>query len=158
MVQVATAHSGSPSARSVAIGLLCALLFGLPAGAAWTVATFMLRHPAPWLALPVGWLLGLCLRQWGSGGPALRGVSAGIAATLAAIYASCLFIWAELAGSMGIGFVAAMKDAGLAMTLYLARLAQTPADWLFSLAGVAVAVAVARRRRPPAPAVASAAR
>lgn len=146
MGQVTTTSSALPPARSLALGLLCALLFGLPAGAAWTVATFMLRHPAPWLALPIGWLLGLCIRHWGAGGTGLRGVTAGIAAALAAVYASCLVVWAQLAGSMGIGFVAAMKDAGPAMTLYLARLAQTPADWLFGLAGVAVAVAVARRR------------
>jgi vitamin B12 transport system permease protein len=133
----------------VALGLVCAVLFGLSAGAAWTVATFMLRHPAPWLALPIGWVLGMCLRHWGAGGQAVRALSAAVAAVLAATYASCLLVWAELAGAMGIGFLAAMKDAGPAMSLYLARLGQTPASWLFGLAGVAVAAAVAWRQGAP---------
>ena len=37
--------------------LFSAAMLGLAAGAVWMVVTLYLRHPLPWLALPIGALL-----------------------------------------------------------------------------------------------------
>src|SRR5580698_5900228 len=41
----------------------CAIMLGLAAGAVWLVPTVLLRRPLPELALPVGWLLAIAIRQ-----------------------------------------------------------------------------------------------
>jgi hypothetical protein len=124
-------------------GLLGAVMFGFAAGAVWMVPSMMFGRALPALALPVGWGLGFVVRRWlrFDGVP---GALLAVAATLlAAVYVSCLVAAATIAGMMGVGFAQAIGDAGPAMLLALARLAQGPADIGLYVAGALLAALVA---------------
>ena len=62
------------SVRTVSLSvfvLFSAAMLGLAAGAVWMVAALYLRHPLPWLALPIGallaWAIRACVRPAGTG-------------------------------------------------------------------------------------------
>lgn len=108
--------------------LFSAVMLGLAAGAVWMVATLYLRHPLPWLALPIGALLAWAIRSYvrspGSGAAML----AACATALAAIYVNMLIAGVLIAGNMGLGLVDALRTAGAGMLWQLARMALSPAD------------------------------
>jgi len=124
-------------------GAFCAVAFGFAAGAVWMVPSMMFGRALPALVLPVGWVLGIVVRRW------LRiegGLGAGLAALatlIAAAYTACLVAAATISGMMGIGFGQAIHDAGTAMLLELARLAQGPWDLVLYAAGAVLAALVA---------------
>jgi hypothetical protein len=135
-------------------GAFCAVAFGFAAGAVWMVPSMMFGRALPALVLPVGWVLGIVVRRW------LRiegGLGAGLAAfatLIAAAYTACLVAAATISGMMGIGFGQAIHDAGAAMLLELARLAQGPWDLVLYVAGAILAALVAwpiARRSPGQP-------
>jgi vitamin B12 transport system permease protein len=105
-----------------------AVMLGLAAGAVWMVATLYLRHPLPWLALPIGALLAWAIRSYvrppGIGAASL----AATATALAALYVNMLIAGVLIAGNMGLGLVDALRTAGAGMLWQLARMALSPAD------------------------------
>jgi vitamin B12 transport system permease protein len=132
-------------------GVVCAAMFGLAVGAVWMLPSMMFGRALPALVLPAGWVLGVVTRRW----LRFRGVAGAVLAAgatlLAAAYTACLVAAATIAGMMGIGLARAMSDAGPAMLVELARLAQGPREVLLALAGAALAAMVAwplRARTP----------
>jgi vitamin B12 transport system permease protein len=126
-----------------------AAMLGLAAGAVWMLPTMALQRPLPGLALVAGILLALAIRAWVR--PAGR-VAASLAAgatVLASVYVEVLTAAARVAGSMGMGLLDALRGAGLAMLLSLARLAARPTDIAFTLAGALLAAWIASRRSRP---------
>jgi hypothetical protein len=132
-------------------GAFCAVAFGFAAGAVWMVPSMMFGRALPALVLPVGWVLGIVVRRWLRIEGALGAGLAAIATFIAAVYTACLVAAATIAGMMGIGFGQAIRDAGAAMLLELARLAQGPWDLPLYVAGALLAALVAWpiARRPP---------
>jgi hypothetical protein len=126
---------------------LCAAMFGLAAGAVWMVPTLFAGRSLPWLALPVGWLLGQVIRRWirSKGG---RGATlAAVATLLAAAYAKCLTIAATIAAMMGVGFMDTLRASGAAMLVSLAANSLGWKESLIYLLGAAIA-AIAAWREP----------
>ncbi|WP_250625364.1 hypothetical protein [Pinirhizobacter soli] len=151
-------------------GMLCCVLFALAGGAALSVLAMFAQplgrllglpagfaaHPLAWLVLPAGWLLGTGLRYWVQLGAVTRAALGAASLVIAALYANCLVTWGRIASAFGIGFVQAMRDAGLANTVGMARLGLTAGDHLlYALALALAAWAAGRARRPvvsrPAP-------
>jgi vitamin B12 transport system permease protein len=135
-------------------GVLCAAMFGFAAGAVWMVPSMMFGRALPALVLPVGWVLGVVVRRWLRFQGIAGAVLAAGATLLAAAYTACLVAAASISGMMGVGLAQAMSDAGPAMLIELARLAQGPGDVALALAGAALAAMVAwplgsRGRRAP---------
>ncbi|NUR23890.1 MAG: hypothetical protein HOQ08_13480 [Frateuria sp.] len=126
-------------------------MLGLAAGAIWMLPTMALRRPLPALALAAGWLLALAVRNWVRPAGRVAAALAAGATVLAAIYVNVLTAAARIAGSMGIGLLDALREAGLAMLLALARLAVRPADVGFTLAAALLAAWLAGRRPRRAP-------
>ena len=127
-----------------------AAMLGLAAGAVWMLPTMALQRPLPALALLAGALLALAVRSWvRPAGPQAAALAAG-ATVLAAVYVQLLTAAARIAGSMGIGLLDALREAGLPMLLTLARMAARPVDLAGMLAGVILAAWLAGRRRPTA--------
>jgi hypothetical protein len=124
-------------------GLLGAVLFGFAAGATWMVPSMMFGRALPALALPVGWALGYVVRRWLRFEGVPGALLAAGATLLASAYVGCLVAAATIAGMMGVGFAQAISDAGPAMLVSLARLAQGPADLALYLAGAILAALVA---------------
>lgn len=124
-----------------------AAMLGLAAGAIWMVATLYLRHPAPWLALPVGALLAVVIRlgvrRPGRGAALLAALATG----LATLYLAMLIAGIQIAGSMGMGLIDALRTAGPGMLWQLARLAMHPADVLWTVLGMVLAAWLAWIRR-----------
>ena len=119
------------SARPVLLSvfaLFCAAMLGLAGGAVWMVLTLYLRHPLPWLALPIGALLGLTIRGTVRTAGAGAALLAACATLLAAIYVNMLIAGVLIAGNMGMGLIEAMQTAGTGMLWQLTRLALSPAD------------------------------
>lgn len=127
------------------VALLSAVLLGLAAGAVWMLPVFYLGHPLPWLALPAGWLLGRAIRAWVYPPGAYAAALAALAGLLAALYVNVLLAAAMIAGDLGLGFIEALRGAGPAMLLALARLRASPVQAGIALLGVALAAATARR-------------
>ena len=123
-----------------------AAMLGLAAGAMWMLPTMALRRPLPVLALLVGWLLALAIRAWVRRAGRVAAALAAGATMLAAVYVDVLTAAARIAGSMGIGLLDSLREAGLAMLLGLARLALQPVDVVFALAGALLAAWIASRR------------
>lgn len=123
-----------------------AAMLGLAAGAVWMLPTMALQRPLPALVLVVGALLALAVRGWVRPAGRVAAVLAAGATVLAAVYVDVLTSAARVAGSMGIGLLDALREAGLGMLLALARLAVRPTDMAFTLAGALLAAWIASRR------------
>ena len=126
-------------------GAFSAAMLGLAAGAVWMVAALYMRHPLPWLVLPLGALLAIAIRNFvrspGSGAAVLAALATG----LAAIYVNILIAAIQIAGSMGMGIVNALQTAGIGMLWQLARLAVSPTDIAWALLAMALAAWIAWR-------------
>ncbi|WEN16367.1 hypothetical protein PY254_06780 [Rhodanobacter sp. AS-Z3] len=131
------------------LALFSAAMLGLAGGAVWMVAAMYLRHPAPWLALPIGALLALTIRT--SVRPAGAGAAllAAAATLLATFYVNMLIASVLVAGNMGIGLIDAMKTAGVGMLWQLTRLALSPADLVYAAIGMLLAAWLAWRQPRP---------
>ena len=119
-------------------------MLGLAAGALWMLPTAYLRSSLPWLAVPLGALLGWAIARWvlPRRGAALL---AALATLLAAAYVSGLIAAARLAGNMDMGLVEAMRIAGAGMLWSLVRLSLDVVQLVWFAAGAAVAAWTARR-------------
>jgi len=127
--------------------LFSAVMLGLAAGAVWMVISLYMRHPLPWLALPIGTMLALTIRgtvrRAGTGALLL---SAG-ATALAVVYVNMLIAGVQIASNMGLGLIDSLRTAGVAMLWQLARMALTPADMGWGVLAIVLAGWLARR--PP---------
>lgn len=128
-----------------------AAMLGLAAGAVWMLPTMALHRPLPMLAPVVGWLLALAVRSWvRPAGRSAAALAAG-ATVLAAVYVQVLTAAARVAGSLGVGLLDALREAGPGMLLALAQLGARPVDIFFALAGALLAAWIAGRRAQAAP-------
>jgi vitamin B12 transport system permease protein len=125
---------------------LSASMLALAAGAVWMVPIMLRGVALPWLALPLGWLLGLAIRQWVRRPGRLAALLAGYALLLAAFYLRCLLVAANLAGMMGIGLADALRQAGPGLLMQLAWRALAPTELAIYLLGAVLAAATAARR------------
>ncbi len=136
-------------ALSLLFALVSALMLGLAAGAVWMVPTLYLQQTLPWLALPVGWLLGIAVRSWVRPAGHVAAVLAALATLAAAYYVNVLTAAARIAGLMGMGMIDALQTAGVRLLMQLASLSQSRLDDVWYLAGIVVAAFVAMRRSSP---------
>jgi hypothetical protein len=130
--------------------LFCAVMLGLAAGAVWLVPTVFLRQSLPWLALPIGWLLAVAIRQWVHGGKWSAVLLASVATVVACAYLQILTVATDLSAMMGYGLIDAMRAAGSSMLWDLARVGLGPRDIAWCVAGVIVAAITAARSKPRA--------
>ncbi|HEY9130565.1 MAG TPA: hypothetical protein VIM98_02315 [Dyella sp.] len=129
-------------------GLVCTLMVGLAAGAIWLVPTVMVGRLMPWLALPIGWVLGRVISGWVyQGGRVSAAVLAALSMALAATYLSVLIAAARIAGSLGLGFFDTLRMSGLALLGDIARLTITRGDLAWYALGIAAAAIAASRLR-----------
>ncbi|WP_266159686.1 hypothetical protein [Dyella silvatica] len=136
---------------SYLLALLSVAMLGLAAGAVWMLPTMYTGRSMPWLALPLGWLLGRVIRSWIRQASLGAAVLAVMATMLAATYVSMLTAAAYLAWNMGIDFTDALATAGSGMLLQLAKLTLAPADLVCFAAGSALAAWAALPRKAPSP-------
>ncbi|WP_114239893.1 hypothetical protein [Dyella sp. C9] len=132
------------------LALVSALVLGLAAGAVWMVPTLYLQRALPWLALPIGWLLGKALCGWVRPAGAGTALLAALATLVAAFYVNLLTAGARIAGLMGLGLIDALRTAGFGLLLQLARLGAMTPDYIWYAIGMALAAVAAGRARPPA--------
>jgi vitamin B12 transport system permease protein len=133
------------------LALLSIAMLGLAAGAVWMLPTMYTGQSLPWLALPLGWLLGRAIRSWIRHASWSAALLAIIATALAATYVSMLTAGAHLAWNMGIDFTDALRTAGGGMLFQVARLTMAPSDIAWFAAGCALAAWAAMSARKPSP-------
>jgi vitamin B12 transport system permease protein len=133
--------------------LICTVMIGLATGAIWLVPTVLMSKLMPWLAVPIGWVLGRIVRGWvNPGGRAGAAVLAAIAMIVAAVYFTILVAGARIAGSLGLGFFDTLHVAGVALLTDIARMTLTGGDIAWYATGTVLAVMGALRgRRTTAP-------
>jgi vitamin B12 transport system permease protein len=134
---------------SLLFALVSAVMLGMAAGAVWMVPTLYSRHPLPWLALPIGWVLGKAIRHWVRPAGGNAAILAALATFTAVLYVNLLTAAARIAGLMGLGLVDSMRTAGFGLLLQLAELGCTPTDDIWFLAGMGIAAFVAFRHGQP---------
>lgn len=142
------------SVLSLITSLLSALVLGLAAGALWMVPTLYSGLDLPWLALPIGWLLGKAVRHWIRPAGWQAAVLAALATLVAAMYVNVLVAGARIASLMGLGLIDSLRTSGPRLLLQLAEMGCTPSDEVWYLAGMGVAAFMAarsRQARAPAP-------
>ncbi|HEX5306004.1 MAG TPA: hypothetical protein VFW82_07960 [Dyella sp.] len=127
-----------------AFSAISAAMLGLAAGALWMLPIAYLQSTLPWLALPIGALLGWAVARWVL---PRRGAAilAALATLVAAGYVCVLLTAARLAGNLDLGLTEAMRTAGPGMLWSLTRLSLDAAQLLWFAAGAAVAAWTARR-------------
>ncbi len=126
-------------------GLFSAAMLGLAAGAVWMVAALYMRHPLPWLVIPIGVILAITIRNFVRSPGTNAAVLAVLATALAAVYVNILIAAVQIAGSMGMGILSALRTAGLGMLWQLARLAVSPLDIGCALLAMLLAAWIAWR-------------
>lgn len=129
---------------ALAFSLLSSAMLGLAAGAVWMLPTAYLQTRLPWLAWPIGAMLGWAVARWAAprtGTPLM----AALATLVAAGYISVLEVAAELAGNMDMGLVEAMRIAGGGMLAALSMLSLTAGQIFWFATGALIAALVARR-------------
>jgi len=132
--------------------LICTVMIGLAAGAVWLVPTILVSKLMPWLAIPMGWVLGRIVRSWVSpGGRVGAALLAAIAMILASAYLTVLVAGARIAGSLGLGFFGTLRVAGIALLTDIARMTLTSGDVAWYAAGTILAVLGALRGRRTTP-------
>ncbi len=129
-------------------GLFIATMIGLAAGAVWMVAMLYMRHPLPWLALPVGAALGWAIPRGIRPAGTAAAIMASGATVLAAAYMSMLLAAANVAANLGLGLIDALRTAGPGMLWELARMAATPRTLAWFTGGAALAAVIALRPAP----------
>lgn len=122
-----------------AFSLFSAAMLGLAGGAVWMVASMYLRHPAPWLALPIGALLAWTIRSSVRPAGAGAALMAAAATLLATFYVNMLIAGVLIAGNMGMGLIEALRTAGVSMLWQLTRMALSPADFAYAASGMLLA-------------------
>ncbi|QAU23399.1 hypothetical protein EO087_04900 [Dyella sp. M7H15-1] len=125
--------------------LFCAAMLGLAAGAIWLLPTIYLQRPLPWLAVPVGWLLAIAVRQWVHGRRWHAAWLAAVATAIASVYVHVLISAVNISIMMGYGLIDAMRTAGWPMLLDFARISMRPVDIGWAIAGVIAAIIGALR-------------
>ncbi|ULU27411.1 hypothetical protein [Dyella terrae] len=137
---------------SLLFALVSTLMLGLAAGAVWMVPTLYSQHALPWLALPVGWLLGKAVRNWVRSADRQAAALAVVATLTAVLYVNLLMAAARISGLMGLGLVDSIRTAGLPLLLQLAKLSLSPMDEVWFIVGISFAAIAALRtgRRPKA--------
>ncbi len=138
------------SLRTVSLlvfAMFSAAMLGLAGGAIWMVVTLYMRHPVPWLALPIAALLAWAIRGYVRPAGVAAALLAAAATLLAAIYVNMLVAGVMIAGNMGLGLVDAMRTAGTGMLWQLARMALSPTDLAWTVAAALFAAWLAWR--PP---------
>jgi hypothetical protein len=140
------------AAFSLLFAAFSAVMLGLAAGAAWMVPTLYSQRAMPWLALPIGWLLGKAVRHWVRPAGSQAAVLAAFATFVAVLYVNVLMAAVRIAGLMGLGLVDAMRTAGIQLLLQLAELGSTPTDDIWFLTGMGISAFIAMRqgRQPKA--------
>ena len=128
--------------------LICTVMIGLAAGAIWLVPTIFLGKLMPWLAIPIGWILGRVVRAWvNPTGRVGAAVLAAIAMILASAYFTILVAGARIAGSLGLGFFDTLRVAGVALLTDIARMTLTSGDIVWYATGTVLAVLGALHER-----------
>lgn len=134
------------AALSFAFSLVSSIMLALAFGALWMLPTAYLQMRLPWLAWPVGALLGWAVARWSAprtGAP----VMAALVTLIAAAYVSVLTVTAALAGNMDMGLVETMQVAGGGMLASLTWLALTPGQMAWFASGALISAWIARRFR-----------
>lgn len=126
--------------------LFCAAMLGMAAGAVWMVATLYLRQPLPWLALPLGALLGWAIRSGVRSAGVVAALLAACATALATVYVGMLISGVLIAGNMGMGLIDTMRTAGTGMLWQLAKMGWSPADAVWTLLAMALSAWLAWRQ------------
>ncbi|TAL71955.1 MAG: hypothetical protein EPN56_07255 [Rhodanobacter sp.] len=103
-------------------------MLGLAAGAVWMVAAMYLQRAPDWLAFAAGALLALATRHWLRRPGLAAALLAMFATLLAALYFNVLIAAVRLAANFDLGLVEAMRTAGIAMLIALARVGLTPGE------------------------------
>ncbi|MFC4764230.1 hypothetical protein [Dyella koreensis] len=130
--------------------LISATMLGMAAGAVWMLPTLYMQRALPWLALPIGWVLGRAIRGWVRSEPRSAAALAALATAIASLYVGMLTAAARIAGSMGLGLVDAIRTAGTGLLVSLTRLATTDGDLAWYVLGVALAAYAAWSAKPAA--------
>lgn len=124
---------------------LGAFVLGTTAGALWMLPTLALLRPLPWLAIPVGWLLGVSMRRWIQPAGTFSAVLAALALLLAALYVAALTAAVKIAAMMGLGLIEALVRAGAPMLLALGLHGLAWSDLIWFALGAVCAALAARR-------------
>lgn len=133
---------------SLLFALLSTTMLGLAAGALWMVVALFMRQPVPWLALPLAIALSWAIRHGVRKPGSLAALLSALATALAVAYVGMLVAAAQIAGSMGMGLVDALRTAGTGMLWALARLGFSPADLAWGLFAVVIAAWLGLRPLP----------
>lgn len=132
--------------------LFCAVMLGLAGGAIWLLPSLFLHRPMPYLAVLVGWLLALVIRQWVHMRQWNAALLAAVGTVIAMLYVHVLqtatTLW-EM--TSGYGLIGIIRIMGVPALWDMARIGIGSRDVFWCFAGVVVAVVVALRsaQRPP---------
>ena len=110
------------------LALFSAAMLGLAAGAAWMVTAMYLERSPGWLAFVAAGLLALATRRWLRRPGRTAAALAMLATLLAALYFNVLLAAIRLAANFDLGLVDAMRTAGVAMLVELARIGLAPGE------------------------------
>lgn len=133
------------NALALLFAVFSAVMIGAAVGAVWMLPTLYMQRPLPWLAVPIGWLMGRIIRGWVRTDRAGAVPMAALATAVACAYVGMLTTAARIAGSMGLGLVDAIRTAGLGLLWQLTELASSRQDLIWFAAGIGLACAAAAR-------------
>jgi len=117
--------------QNLALGIVGGAAGGLLGAIVWAAVTYFTEYQIGWLALGVGYLVGIGVRLLGKGIDKVYGLAGGVIALISVVLGNFLTALGYVAKAYQMGFVEVLQRFDYAMTFELMKITFTVMDVLF---------------------------
>ena len=117
--------------QNLGLGMIGGAVGGLVGAMIWAAVTYLTEYQIGWLALGVGFLVGLGVRYLGRGIDTMFGVAGGVIALFSVVLGNFLTALGYVAKAYEMGFLEVLQQFDYTLTFELMKVTLTPMDVLF---------------------------
>jgi hypothetical protein len=117
--------------QNIGLGIIGGGIGGLIGAVIWAAVTYITEYQIGWLALGVGFLVGLGVRYLGKGIDTIFGVAGGVIALFSVALGNFLTALGYVAKAYEMGFLEVLQQFDYTLTFELMRVTFTAMDVLF---------------------------
>ncbi len=122
--------------QNLAMGVLAGTGAALAGAAVWAVVTVVTQYQIGWMAVGVGFLVGIAVRQFGKGIDKTFGVVGAVLALVGCLLGNLFAVCGMIAAEEGVGFLEVVSGLNAEIVMELMSATFSPMDLLFY--GIAV--------------------
>jgi len=122
--------------QNLGLGIIGGAIGGILGAVVWAAVTYFTEYQIGWLALGVGYLVGIGVRLLGKGIDKMFGIAGGVIALVSVVLGNFLTSLGYVAKAYEMGFVEVLQRFDYAMTFELMKITFTVMDILFYVLAV----------------------